>query len=620
MPTNLSVRTIRLCSAVVLAALAGYAAAQAARVESREAPAETALPRVKAFLRDAASKLPISAQISADAQSLDSLKERTPSAAIGVGREPATAVSAVSTGAALRLTVQSEGAAAIRSAIRLASSERGLIRITTFSPDGVDEPVAFLLDENDYGGETVWTAVTPGASQEIVIDAVAGSPTLEVSVVRISHFTRDPGASRAPSRKAFGDSQYCQVDLACVYNVATPVMQPSVLLASRAVAKMIYSDATGNSYDCTGTLLNSGSYPAPLFYTAYHCLHDATTAATLTTYWFFSRDYCQAGLPSAATVQLPGGATGIFVSQALDVALVRLKQMPPPQASYSGWDASYLAPGTLIMAIHHPSGDVKKASFGDVLGTNTLPVPFDIGTFSAGTFYVINWEIGVVEPGSSGSGLFSYNDARNYFYLRGTLTGGNATCSSIASRTYYSRLDNVYPFISTTLTQPPPTPAGTKVAAVEYYHAGFDHYFITANLDEVAKLDGGIFAGWARTGQSFSVYSDAPAGSSGVCRFFSTAFAPKSSHFYTPDANECATVKRNPSWQFEAVVFNASTPDAVGNCAGGASPVYRMYNNGQGAAPNHRYTTSLTTRSQMLARGWVSEGYGSVGVIMCSPQ
>jgi hypothetical protein len=48
-------------------------------------------------------------------------------------------------------------------------------------------------------------------------------------------------------------------------------------------------------------------------------------------------------------------------------------------------------------------------------------------------------------------------------------------------------------------------------------------------------------------------------------------------------------------------------------------PVYRLYNNGQDGAPNHRYTTSLATRANMLNSGWISEGYGNFGVIMCSP-
>ena len=164
-------------------------------------------------------------------------------------------------------------------------------------------------------------------------------------------------------------------------------------------------------------------------------------------------------------------------------------------------------------------------------------------------------------------------------------------------------------------------PAGAPPAtdsAIEYHHASFDHYFVTAVADEVVKLDKGVFAGWTRTGQSFKVYPSAQPGLASVCRFFSTAFAPKSSHFYTPDAHECATVQANADWQFEAVVFFTTFADPAGECPSATAPIYRLYNNGQGAAPNHRYTTSLAIRAQMLDAGWVSEGYGAIGVIMCA--
>jgi hypothetical protein len=160
---------------------------------------------------------------------------------------------------------------------------------------------------------------------------------------------------------------------------------------------------------------------------------------------------------------------------------------------------------------------------------------------------------------------------------------------------------------------------GTKRPVVEYYHAAFDHYFVTDIPDEIAKLDNGTFKGWARTGESFAAYASPPTGSAGVCRFFSTTFAPKSSHFYTPDVNECGVVKASGDWQYEATVFGVLAPGPTGNCPAGSDPVYRLYNNGQGAAPNHRYTTSLATRTQMLGRGWIPEGYGELGVIMCAP-
>jgi hypothetical protein len=165
----------------------------------------------------------------------------------------------------------------------------------------------------------------------------------------------------------------------------------------------------------------------------------------------------------------------------------------------------------------------------------------------------------------------------------------------------------------------PPPPVGTPTTAVEYYHAEFDHYFMTFITDEVTKLDNGTFRGWERTGRSFKVYANAGAGLNAVCRFFSTAFDPKSSHFYTPVPSECAVVKTNANWMFEAEVFHVAVPDFDGNCPAATQPVYRVYNDGQGAAPNHRYTTDLAVRNAMLALGWIPEGMGKIGVIMCAP-
>jgi len=161
---------------------------------------------------------------------------------------------------------------------------------------------------------------------------------------------------------------------------------------------------------------------------------------------------------------------------------------------------------------------------------------------------------------------------------------------------------------------PPPQTA----VAVEYYHQAFDHFFVTAIADEIAKLDNGTFAGWQRTGLQFDVYAGATIGASPVCRFFSNAFGEKSSHFYTASPSECEVVKANPSWTFEGEVFWVAPPNEDGSCAAGHLPVYRMYNNGMGAAPNHRLTTDSGLQAEMETLGWIPEGYG-IGVTMCVP-
>jgi len=158
------------------------------------------------------------------------------------------------------------------------------------------------------------------------------------------------------------------------------------------------------------------------------------------------------------------------------------------------------------------------------------------------------------------------------------------------------------------------------VEAVEYHHAGFDHYFVTAFPDEIAVLDGGAFGGvWKRTGQTFKVENtQSPTSNAAVCRFFSTSFAPRSSHFYTALASECTTVMSNPNWQYEGQAYYIAPPTTAGACATGYTKVYRLYNNGKSGAPNHRYTTSATVRTQMINQGWMPEGYGE-GVAFCSP-
>lgn len=155
------------------------------------------------------------------------------------------------------------------------------------------------------------------------------------------------------------------------------------------------------------------------------------------------------------------------------------------------------------------------------------------------------------------------------------------------------------------------------VEAAEYYHSAFDHYFVTAIADEIRMLDAGDFAGWARTGRSINVYPVAAAGLVTVCRFFSTSFGPRSSHFYTALADECALVLNNPDWTFEGHVFPVGLPLADGTCEGASIPVYRLYNDGMGGAPNHRFTTDRELQERMRAQGWIAEGQG-VGVAMCA--
>jgi hypothetical protein len=158
--------------------------------------------------------------------------------------------------------------------------------------------------------------------------------------------------------------------------------------------------------------------------------------------------------------------------------------------------------------------------------------------------------------------------------------------------------------------------------AVEFYNAALDHYFTTAIPGEIAALDGGQQAGWARTGDSFVAWVSvavAAGGATPVCRIYiPPAFG--NSHFYSASPAECAAVReRFPAFVFEAdEVMAVQLPNPVsGACPGGTQPVFRLWN--MRADTNHRYTTDRDVRATMIGRGHVPEGYGDEGVAFCAP-
>jgi hypothetical protein len=165
------------------------------------------------------------------------------------------------------------------------------------------------------------------------------------------------------------------------------------------------------------------------------------------------------------------------------------------------------------------------------------------------------------------------------------------------------------------------------VSAIEYYHAGLDHYFISSLQHEIDTLDAGRIPGWARTGQSFRVYPSQASGGGGVnpvCRFYIPP-AHGNSHFFSASPAECNVVVQKTAtdpnfsgYVFESPnVFYAGLPDTTtGACPAGTAPVFRLWN--QRIDSNHRYTSSPAIKAQMIAAGYVAEGYGPNAVIMCA--
>lgn len=251
---------------------------------------------------------------------------------------------------------------------------------------------------------------------------------------------------------------------------------------------------------------------------------------------------------------------------------------------------AHVAPGTISVDVYGSDGELP----GDV-PLLAMPTP---ESYSAHLSLTV---------GSLGPGVYELAYRVHNIDAQGTIT----VCDGL---NVYPRIVNVRAVDGTI----------ERRTAVEYYHAGLDHFFVAADPAEIADLDSGVHPGWMRTGGTFAVFSPGKSGGSGVpvCRFYGLPSAGLDSHFYTANAAECAEIpaKYKGAWQLEtANAFEVWLPDATAPfCDMGTSAIFRLWN--RRVDSNHRFTADGNALAAMVQKGYVFEGVGSpVPVSMCSP-
>ena len=153
-------------------------------------------------------------------------------------------------------------------------------------------------------------------------------------------------------------------------------------------------------------------------------------------------------------------------------------------------------------------------------------------------------------------------------------------------------------------------------SVIEYYNASLNLFLATAYPDEAAKLDQGFGGkGWTRTGVTWNAWANPGDSSTAVpvCRFSGAPGTVPYSHFYTADANECAVVKQDPAWTFDAIAFYIDVPQN-GTCKAGSTPVYRSFYPGAGASLSHQRFLPDLTMFERVAGSSIFDG-----LVMCSP-
>ena len=355
------------------------------------------------------------------------------------------------------LSVRSPGAAAIRLLLDLISLPEG-VELRFFKPedhsnisepwthvDAVQAAQGFVPD--DASGLRVsaprWSPVIEGDSigLEIFLPTGMVPQDVQLQLPLVSHLVASAYQPAWKSLPKIGESGSCQVDAACDTNGI-----PNALIDS--VARIRFSDLTGFTGLCTGTLLNDtdDNTLIPYFYTANHCVKDQFTATSLELFWFFQRASCGGPDPTSVILQ-SSGAKLLANNRELDFALLQLNNDPPSGVGLSGWTTAPLHEAPGAVGIHHPSGDLKKISRGNGEGVAVVP---DFFGSNNPDFIRVRWFSGTTEGGSSGSGLWA--DSNGQLRLIGTLTGGLSFCDKPSEPDFYGRFDLAFPVLEAFLS------------------------------------------------------------------------------------------------------------------------------------------------------------------------
>ncbi|QEE50870.1 T9SS type A sorting domain-containing protein [Flavobacterium alkalisoli] len=225
--------------------------------------------------------------------------------------------------------------------------------------------------------------------------AVAGQGKLEI--FKVVHGYRTVTLINPDSN--INNSQDCHFDAECFLEGINNIKD----ISKKSTGLIIVN----NSNFCSGTLINNvNNDGTPYFLTANHCYSDPTEWAFLFN-WVSPNPVCGGEQQSANNAPnyylTASGAQLKARKEEPDFMLVEMTSDIPVDwdVVWSGWDRSEVPP-PFTYGLHHPSGDIMKLSYDA-----DPPIAEDIEDNGMGYIWVQeSIEVGALEPGSSGSGMF----------------------------------------------------------------------------------------------------------------------------------------------------------------------------------------------------------------------
>jgi len=265
----------------------------------------------------------------------------------------------------------------------------------------------------------------------------------------------------------------------CNYDVDCDISGINELkdINKRAVGLIIVAN---NSF-CTGALINNTSNDGtPYFLTANHCTEPDENFSqwAFRFNWISPNPVCGQNQSSTSNApnyyQTVSGAELKARREESDFCLIKITANMPStwNTILAGWNRSE-TPAASSFGIHHPSGDIMKVS------RDYDPPVLDNG-FGQFMWEVQSWDLGVTEPGSSGSPLFDNNGR-----IIGQLYGGSSECQGTVTNggdDFYGRFSKSWNAGSGSSTRLKDwlDPGNTNATTINYKQLG------TAGIEDAA--------------------------------------------------------------------------------------------------------------------------------------
>lgn len=453
------------------------------------------------------------------------------------------------------VTIHSPGAVGIRLEFERLSlpSEAWVLVYNAFEPEEAYGP----FDSLPPDGTTLWTPTC--FSDTVVLEcsapSMAETAAVDLSVARIAHIYR--GFDELAWEKTQADS--CNLDASCYPEYAQTALGVGGL-GSIGFDGVVW---------CTGSLIVDldPCTDRPFLLTANHCIPDTQRANSLEVYWLYQTAECNGTAPSPLDVpRTIGGANRIAylggrgdTGGGNDFCLLRLRQEPVAGLTQLGWRTQAPPLGESVTCIHHPRGDYKRISFGNLTNTDNP---------HARWFHEVTWSEGTTQPGSSGSPLLHSATQQ----IIGQLWGGEASCTKPLEPDYYGRFDVTYSIIEAYLS----TATTVGFSQAEYsVEEGAGTCVVKVDLSAPAGAGGASVAYTLQAGTAVSNRDFAPG--SGVVDFAPNAeeasfevgivddthFEPEETFTITLSEPVCAII--NPGYKSVTVRIQDDDTDTDGD-------------------------------------------------------